>query len=202
MFNIVWPMMLMVSMVVAMFNGKIDAVAAGILTNAKLAIEIVMNLFGIMAFWLGLMRVAEKAGLVDALVARLRPLLAIFFPDIPKEHPSFGLIVMSVASSMLGLSNASTPVSIRAMQAMQNINKHPAVASNAMCLFMVINSSSVQLIPATTMAVLSGAGASEPTRVVLTGLVATTVSTFASVIACVWMQGWRRFRVDVNRYQS
>ena len=86
MFNIVWPMMLMVSMVAAIFNGKVDAVAAGILINAKLAIKIVMDLLGIMAFWLGLMRVAEKAGLVDTLVGRLRPLLAIFFPDIvPKS---------------------------------------------------------------------------------------------------------------------
>ena len=181
-------------MIAAVINGKVDVMVSGLLQSADKAIQLVITLTGIMAFWLGLMRVAENAGLVEALVIRLRPLLVPLFPDIPKDHPAFGLIALSVVSNMLGLNNASTPVSIRAMQAMQRINPHPTVASNAMCLFMVINSSSVQLLPTTALAVMSKAGASDPTRVVITGLLATIVSTVAAVSACLWMQRWPRYR--------
>lgn len=195
MFNYIWPLMIAISMVAAVINGKVDAVVAGLLVNANRAIDIVVSLVGVMAFWLGLMKIAENAGLVDKLVARLKPLMAPLFPELPEDHPAFGLITVSVVSNMLGLNNASTPVSIRAMQALQKINTHPTVASNAMCLFMVINSSSVQLMPTTAMAVLSKAGAQDPTRIVLTGLIATAVSTLSAVVACLWMQSWGRYSV-------
>ncbi len=156
--------------------------------HANRAIELSLSLIGIMAFWLGLMKIAEDCGAVKVIARYLQPILERLFPDIPSDHPAMGAITFSIVSNMLGLNNASIPISIRAMQALQKLNPSPATASNAMCLFLVITSSSVQLLPTTAIAALTQAGSNDPTKIIITTLLATICSTVGSVIACLLMQ--------------
>lgn len=188
MFNIIWYLMILVSAVFALVNGNVEQMVANIPLNAKKAFELSLAMVGVMAFWLGLMKMAEDGGVMKTLVRWLRPVMQRAFPEIPADHPAMGNILLSVASNIMGLNNAATPISIRAMQAMHKLNPNPTVASNGMCLFMVINASSVQLIPTTGIAALTAAGSTDPSKIVITVLVATTCSTIGSVIACLLMQ--------------
>lgn len=189
MFNVIWTLMILLSAAAAVWNGKVEFMVSHIPLHANRAIEISISLIGIMAFWLGLMKVAEDCGAVQMLARLLQPIMRRLFPDIPSEHPAMGAMTFSIVSSMLGLNNASIPIAIRAMQALQKLNPDPAAASNAMCLFLVITSSSVQLLPTTAIAALAKAGSLDPTKIIITTLLATICSTIGSVIACLVLQG-------------
>lgn len=181
--------MILLSAAAAVWNGKVEFMVSHIPLHANRAIEISISLIGIMAFWLGLMKVAEDCGAVQMLARLLQPIMRRLFPDIPSEHPAMGAMTFSIVSSMLGLNNASIPIAIRAMQALQKLNPDPAAASNAMCLFLVITSSSVQLLPTTAIAALAKAGSLDPTKIIITTLLATICSTIGSIIACLVLQG-------------
>ena len=142
-----------------------------------------LPLAGVMALWLGLMKIAEKSGLVNLLARALRPILRWLFPDVPANHPAMGSMVMNMAANMLGLSNAATPLGLRAMQDLEKLNPRPGTATNAMCTFLAINTSSIQLIPATTVALLAAAGSKNPTVIIGTAFFATCCSTIAGVLA-------------------
>lgn len=189
MFNVIWTLMILLSAAAAVWNGKVEFMVSHIPLHANRAIEISISLIGIMAFWLGLMKVAEDCGAVQMLARLLQPIMRRLFPDIPSEHPAMGAMTFSIVSSMLGLNNASIPIAIRAMQALQKLNPDPAAASNAMCLFLVITSSSVQLLPTTAIAALAKAGSLDPTKIIVTTLLATICSTIGSIIACLVLQG-------------
>jgi spore maturation protein SpmA len=136
-----------------------------------------------MALWLGVMRLAEKSGLVNLLASGLRPIMVWLFPDVPPRHPAMGSMVMNMAANMLGLANAATPLGLRAMQDLEKLNPRPGVATNAMCTFLAINTSSIQLIPATTVGILSAAGSANPTSIIGTAFLATVCSTAAGITA-------------------
>jgi spore maturation protein A len=189
MFNVIWTLMILISATAAIWNGKVEFMVSHIPVHANRAIEISISLIGIMAFWLGLMKIAEDCGAVRMLARLLQPVMRRLFPDIPGDHPAMGAMTFSIVSSMLGLNNASIPISIRAMQALQKLNPDPAAASNAMCLFLVITSSSVQLLPTTAIAALAKAGSLDPTKIIITTLLATICSTLGSIIACLMLQG-------------
>jgi len=157
-------------------DGAFDATKTGVMTIA-------LPLVGIMALWLGIMRLAEKSGLVEVLARGLRPVLRLLFPDIPPDHPAMGAMVMNIAANMLGLGNASTALGLRAMQRLERLNPHPGTATNAMCTFLAINTSSVQLIPATAVGILAAAGSTNPTAIIGTSLVATSCAALAGIIA-------------------
>lgn len=144
--------------------------------------NIALPLAGIMALWLGMMRLAEKSGMIFLIARGLRPLLVRLFPDVPANHPAMGSMVMNIAANMLGLANAATPLGLRAMQDLEKINPRPGTASNAMCTFLAINTSSVQLIPISTLGVLAAAGAADPTRIIGTAFIATLCSTIAALV--------------------
>ncbi len=146
-------------------------------------IDLALPLAGLMAFWLGMMRIAEKAGLVAILARALRPVLRRLFPDVPPDHPAMGSMVMNMAANMLGLNNAATPLGLRAMQDLESLNPRPGTATNAMCTFLAINTSSIQLVPATTVALLAAAGSKEPTAIIGTSFIATLCSTAVAIIA-------------------
>jgi spore maturation protein SpmA len=129
------------------------------------------------------MKIAEKSGLVNLLARALRPLLRWLFPDVPANHPAMGSMVMNMAANMLGLSNAATPLGLRAMQDLEKLNPRPGTATNAMCTFLAINTSSIQLIPATTVAILAAAGSKNPTVIIGTAFFATCCSTIAGILA-------------------
>lgn len=194
MLSIIWFYMIVIASVFAVVNGKVDIMVANIAINAQTGFNVALNLIGPMAFWLGVVKIAEQSGLVDLLVYSLRPLVRRAFPEIPQDHPAMGSMLLSISSNMLGLNNAATPMAIRAMQALQKLNTNPLQASNAMCLFMCVNASSVQILPVTAITLLSNYGNASPMRIVITSLIATSVSTLVSVIACLSMQRRKWFQ--------
>ena len=150
---------------------------------AKTAVELAIALVGIMALWLGLMRLAEKAGLIQTLARGARPVMRWLFPDVPPAHPAMGSMLMNLAANFLGLANAATPLGIRAMKDLEALNPSPGTATNAMCTFLAINTSSIQLLPMTAVAVLVASNSAQPYAIIGTSIIATTFSTIAGITA-------------------
>ncbi|MBA4136783.1 MAG: nucleoside recognition protein [Opitutus sp.] len=199
MLNYVWLALVVLSVLIGAATGRLADVTAGAFGMAETAVmRIALPLIGVMALWLGMMRLAERSGLVQLLARALRPVMRWLFPDVPAEHPAVGSMVMNMAANMLGLSNAATPLGLRAMRDLETLNPHPGTATNAMCTFLAINTSSIQLIPATAIALLAAQGSKDPTAIVGTALIATTFSTIAGVGAVKWLQGWRMFRPEAT----
>jgi spore maturation protein A len=197
MLNYIWFGLMAVAFVVAAFNGTADAVTKGAVDSAKTAVEIAIGLVGIMTLWLGMMRIAEASGLVTLLGRALRPVLRWLFPDVPAGHPAAGSIVLATAANMLGLNNAATPLSIKAMEELQELNEQKDSASNAQVTFMALTTSGVQLIPSTMIGVMAAAGSKEPTAIISTSLVATAIGTAAAVLAAKALQRFYPRNVEV-----
>ena len=188
MLNYIWFGLMAIALVVAAFNGTAEAVSKGAIDSAKTAVEIAIGLVGVMTLWLGVMRVAEAAGLVALLGRAMRPLLKWLFPEVPPEHPAAGAIVLSIAANMLGLNNAATPLGIKAMEELQSLNEDKETATNPMVTFMAINTASVQIIPATMIGVLAAAGSQNPTAIISTSIVAGAVGTIVAIFAAKILQ--------------
>lgn len=154
----------------------------GIIKYVKTAVELAIGLIGIMALWLGLMKIAEQSGLVASIAKGLRPITTRLFPDVPADHPAMGAMIMNISANMLGLANAATPLGLKAMEELNKLSKKAGTATDAMCTFLVINTSNVQLIPATVIALRAAAGSANPTEILGPVIVATTVNTIAGVI--------------------
>jgi len=184
MLNYIWFALMAIALVVAIFTGSAPAVTKGAVDSAKTAVEIAIGLVGIMTLWLGIMRVAEQAGLIAMLGRLLRPISRLLFPDVPSDHPAIGAMIMNVAANMLGLSNAATPFGIKAMEELQTLNTgDKETASNAMVTFMTLNTAGIQFIPATMIGVLAAAGAKNPTAIIAP----TFISTLCGAIVAVTM---------------
>lgn len=175
-----------------------EGVTNGALEASKTAVTLAIGLIGMMALWLGMMRLAEKAGLVTKLARLVRPIMTRLFPDVPPEHPAMGSMLMNIAANMLGLANSATPLGLRAMKDLEKLNPHPGTATNAMCTFLAINTSSVQLLPATVIAILVSAGSQNPTAIVSTALMATICSTLAAIVAIKLLQNLRWFALPAS----
>ncbi len=187
--NYIWLGLILIGVMLGAVTGKMDAVTLATFEACKASLmSIALPLGAIMALWLGIMRLAEKSGAVERLSSLLRPLLTRLFPEVPAEHPAMGAMVMNIAANMLGLGNAATPLGLKAMQGLESLNPRPGTATNAMCTFLAINTSSVQLIPATAVGILAAAGAAHPTAIIGTALVATTCSFFTGIVAVKLMQ--------------
>lgn len=195
MLNYIWLGLVLAAVLLGGFTGRMKELADGTFDSAKTAVTIALGLVGIMALWLGIMRLAERSGLVAIIAGALRPLTRRLFPDVPAEHPASGAIVMTIAANMLGLSNAATPLGLRAMEHLERLNPHPGTATNAMCTFLAISTSSVQLIPATAVAILASAGSRDPTAIIGTALMATTCAAIAGVVSVKWLEKLPMFRV-------
>ena len=183
MLNAIWLTMIILSVIVGAIQGRLDQVVIAVTDSAKLGFEIALGLAGIMALWLGIMSIASTSGLVERLARFLQPVLKPLFPEVPVTDPAMGAIVMNVAANMLGLANAATPFGLRAMKELQRLNNNSQEASDAMCTFLAINTSSVQLIPATAIAFLAANGATHPNSVIFSSLVATSISTLVAIVA-------------------
>ncbi len=196
MLNWIWLSMLVVAVLVGGFTGKLPEVTKGAFTSATDAVMVIaLPLIGIMAIWLGIMRLAERAGLVQLIAQGLRPVLRRLFPDVPPEHPAMGAMVMNMAANMLGLGNAATPLGLRAMQHLEALNPRPGVATNAMCTFLAINTASIQLVPTTAIALLAVAGSKNPTAIVVTAFLASCCAASSGVFAAKVMERWKMFRL-------
>ncbi|MBM7583388.1 spore maturation protein A [Caldicoprobacter guelmensis] len=188
MVNVIWILFILIGLVIAVFNGKVAEVTQAALDNAKYAVELCFGLIGVYALWLGLMRVAEEAGLVNKISKKMQGMMRFLFTDVPARHPAIGAMTMNIIANMLGLGNAATPLGIKAMKELQDLNPHKEEATDAMCMFLIINTSSVQLIPTTVVALRSAAGSSNPTEIIGTAFIATVCSTMAGIIAAKVLQ--------------
>ncbi|KTD59111.1 spore maturation protein A [Legionella sainthelensi] len=195
MLNIIWLSMIFISVIVGVIEGRIDEVARAVTDSAKLGFEIALGLAGIMSLWLGIMSIATESGLVTLLGKLLRPILKWLFPDIPPEHPAMGAMTMNIAANMLGLANAATPFGLQAMKELQTLNEHAKIATNSMCTFLAINTSSVQLIPATAVAYLAANGSTNPSGVIVSSLIATIISTLVAIVSVKQLAKLPVFRV-------
>ncbi|KTC66582.1 spore maturation protein A (plasmid) [Legionella adelaidensis] len=195
MLNVIWLGMLFISVFVGLITGKIDAVVLAVTSSAKLGFEVALGLTGMMTLWLGIMNIASEAGLITVFAKALRPLLRWLFPEVPVEHPAMGAMVMNLAANMLGLSNAATPFGLQAMKELQRLNTHVHTASNAMCTFLAINTSSVQLIPATAIAYLAANRSTDPSSIIFSSIIATSFSTLVAIIAVKQLAKLPVFRI-------
>ena len=175
--------MIIIAVIVGFIEGRIDAVVKAVTDSAKLGFELALGLAGIMSLWLGIMSIATESGLVSKLGLLLKPILKRLFPDIPSDHPAMGAMVMNISANMLGLANAATPFGLQAMKELQSLNQNVKVATNSMCIFLAINTSSVQLIPATAIAFLAANGSVNPSSIIFSSIIATAVSTVVAIFA-------------------
>ncbi len=160
---------------------------------AKLSVELMLVLFGTLTLWMGFLQIAERAGLIDKLGYLLAPLFQRLMPDVPRGHPALGLITLNFAANGLGLDNAATPIGLRAMRELQSLNPSPNTATNAQILFLVLNASSLTLIPITIFMYRAQQGAADPTLVFLPILLATTASSLAGLLSVAWIQRLRLY---------
>ena len=184
MLNFIWLGLIGIAVLLGCLRGNIGDVGQSGIDSAGKAVEIAAGLIAVMTLWLGLMRLAEKAGLINLLGMAVRPILHWLFPEVPRNHPALGAITMNVAANILGLNNAATPLGLRAMNELEKLNKRPGVATNAMCMLLAINTSSITLIPVTVIALMAKFGSKNPTVIIGTSLAATAVAHVAAIAAC------------------
>lgn len=196
MINIIWALLLIIGFLVGAMNGNIDAVTNAAIENAKMAIELALGLIGVMGLWLGIMKIAEDSGLIRGISSFLRPIMVRLFPDIPPEHPAMGAMIMNISANVLGLGNAATPFGLKAMEELQKLNGKKDTATNSMITFLAINTSSVTLIPASTIGILSAAGAKNPTEIIGPTIMATMVSTIVAIIGSKVLERLPKYRID------
>ncbi len=185
MLNKLWGIMLLAGIVVATFTGQIGEVGTAAIDSSKEAVTLCIAMLGVMSMWTGIMNIAKKAGLIDGMTRALRPALRFLFPDIPADHPANEYIASNMIANMLGLGWAATPYGLKAMEAMKELNQGSHIASVDMCTFLILNISSLQLIPVNIIAYRSEYGSVSPTSIIGMGLVATMVSTLAGVVFSV-----------------
>ncbi len=192
MLNYIWFGMMFIAVIVGVLTGNIDAVTQAAIDMAKTAVEIAIGLVGIMALWLGTMKIAEESGLIRIIARAIRPITIRLFPDVPEDHPAIGSIILNMAANLLGLGNAATPLGLKAMEELQDLNPEKETATNAMCTFLAINTSSVQLILPATVVALMGAAANQ---IFITTILATGLSTIAAIIAVRFLEKLKRFEM-------
>lgn len=182
MINYLWGIMIVIGIIYGAFTGKMEAVSTATINSAKEAVTLSITMLGVMALWMGLMEVAKSIGLMDKLTGLLRPILRILFPNIPKNHIVNEYIASNMIANILGLGWAATPVGLKAMKEMAKLNNNSEKASTDMCTFLIINISSLQLIPVNVIAFRSQYGSVNPAEILGAGLIATLISTFVGAI--------------------
>lgn len=182
MINDIWFYMIIISIIFGLITGRIDVVTQSVLQSSALAVEICIGFIGIWSLWLGLMNLAKKSGLITKIAEICSPVIRFLFPKLQSKHPAFEAIIANIAANMLGLGNAATPLGIKAMKELQKSNPYKKVASNEMITFMVINTSSITIVPTTVIGLRLAQGSTNPTEIIVTALLATTVSTIVGII--------------------
>jgi spore maturation protein SpmA len=195
MLNYIWLGLMVCAVLIGGWNGQLKEVADQSLHWANSAVlEIAFGLIGVMALWLGIMRLAERSGLVTLIARIIRPLMRRIFPDVPPDHPAMGSMLMNIAANTLGLGNAATPLGLRAMKDLESLNPHPGTATNAMCTFLAINTSGIQLVPVTAIAILAANHSSNPTAIVGTSLICSLCAAVSGVCMAKFLGRLPMFR--------
>lgn len=187
--------MILIGVVFAAFNGTLPEVTEAAVSSAKEAVALCITMMGVMSFWVGIMRIAENAGIIEGATKKLKPFLRFLFPNIPKDHPANRFIATNMIANVFGLGWAATPAGLRAMEELAKLEEERGnlerIASNEMCTFLILNISSLQLIPVNMIAYRSQYGSVNPAAIVGPGIVATMASTAAAIVFCKIMNGKR-----------
>ena len=190
--NYIFFILITLSIIAGIMNNKLQDVINAMLTSCNTAVEIAISLIGIMAFWLGMMRIAEKAGLVQIISKIIHPITKLLFKDVDKNSPTSGNIALSITANALGLTNAATPIGLKVMKELQENNPKKDTATDSMCMFLGMNTAGFQIIPATVIAILVGVGSKNPTEIILPTLIVTTLSFFVTIIISIILRKiWR-----------
>ncbi len=190
----VFLVLVVAAVVVGFATGRMEAVTTASIDSARQAVELAIGLVGMMAFWLGLTEVVRRAGLMEAIARALRPLFRRLFPGIPDGHPALAAMTLNVAANMLGLANAATPLGIEAMRRLDELNPRKGTATNAMVLFLAINTSGLALLPLGAIAVRAEAGSRDPAGILVSTLLATSLSTLVGATAAILLARLPFFR--------
>lgn len=188
MLNFIWAFLVAAGIIVGIATGRHEAVVNAVLNSAKNSAAMIIGLIGIYVFWMGILNIAKDSGLVDRLAARLKKALLFLFPDVPANSGAAGYISLNLVANMLGMGNAATPFGLSAMRELDKLNGHRKTASNAMVMFLVINASSIQILPLTLIAIRGAYGSANPADIVLPSLIATGVSTLAAIVLAKIME--------------
>lgn len=193
MINIIWVLLTVIGILFAVVNGTMEEVNEAIFKGASDAVTLCIGLISVLVFWLGIMKIAEHAGLLEKLAILFRPIVTRLFPEIPKDHPAMGYILSNMIANLFGLGNAATPLGIKAMEQMKELNGNKTEASRSMVTFLAINTASITLIPTTVIAIRMNYNAASPTDIVGPTLVATCFSGVAAILIDRWFY-YRRSR--------
>lgn len=190
MMNYIWAGLVLSGIITAFFTGELTAVSESSLNAAKTAVQVVLALMGVMALWLGLMKIAKQSGLMDVFAKVIRPLIDLIFPELKKNKKAKAAITMNVAANAIGLANAATPFGLKAMEEMQKDNPKKDTASNAMCTFLTINTAGIQLIPMSVIGILVGLGAKNPAEIIAPCLIVTVLTQIIAILTVKLLQKW------------
>ena len=182
MLGYIWLFFILAALIIGGATGRIAEVGQAAIDYSKMAVEIAISLIGIMALWLGIMKLAEASGLIVLVSRIIKPITRRLFQDVPADHPAIGNIAMNFSANALGVTNAATPIGIKAMKELQTLNKNKNTATNAMCTFLAINTAGIQLVPASIIAVLVAAGAKNPMVIIGPTILATGIALVSAVI--------------------
>jgi spore maturation protein A len=171
---------------------KLGRVTSAALESAGTAVEIAIGLIGIMALWLGVMKVAQEAGIINIIAKLVRPITRWLFPKIPEDHPAIGAMIMNIAANMMGLSNAATPLGLKAMEELDTLNPNKGEATDDMCTFLVINTSAITLLPATAIAIRASLGSANPQMIIIPSIVAASCATIVGLTTVKLIQAFNR----------
>lgn len=181
MVNLIWAFMAIIGIVYAMFHGTMAEVNKALFQSANEAVALSISLISILVFWLGIMKIANKAGILDLLATLFKPIIYRLFPDIPKGHPAIGYILSNFTANIFGLGTAATPMGLKAMEEMKKLHPRPE-ASRSMITFLALNTSSLTLIPTKVIAIRMQYGSVSPTEIVGTTIIATLISTISAIL--------------------
>lgn len=181
MIDLIWLILFLSGIVTAMFTGHMNNVADGVLKGAEQGVTLSIALVSVIALWLGLMNIAEKAGAIGWLARKLRPIARYLFPSVPEDHPAMGAILANMSANLLGIGNAATPLGLKAMKELQTLNQDKETASDAMCTLLAVNTASITIIPTTVIAIRLQYHSHHPTAVVGTTLLASAIGTVAAI---------------------
>lgn len=182
MINYIWLFMILSGVVAAIAQGRIELVTAAALNGAKDAIAVCFGLISVLVFWLGMMRIAQDAGLLIKLARLFRPIAKFLFPSVPIDHPAMGYILSNMSANLFGLGNAATPMGLKAMEELQKLNPNPKVATPAMCTLLALNTSGLTLVPTTIIAIRMKHGSLDPTDIIGPTLFATLCATSIAIL--------------------
>lgn len=183
--NYIFFFLIGISIIVGAINGRLGEMTAAMLESCDTAVKVAFSLIGIMAFWLGIMRIAEKSGLIKVISKIIFPIAKFLFKDLKKDSPAIGDITMSLSANALGLTNAATPIGLKVMKELQEENSDKETATDSMCMFLGMNTAGFQLIPATVIAILAGLGCSNPTKIIIPTLIVTTLAFITAIITAL-----------------